>query len=131
MRDALPEIRAAGAELVVVGSGTPEQAARFRDERGLDFPLFVDPELEAYRAAGLRRSVIDTLGPRALAHAMRAFRRGARQGSVQGDPWQLGGAFVIDRTGKPVYRHVSRNAGDHAPIGGLLGALRACTPGTG
>lgn len=128
MRDALPELRATGAELIVVGSGSPEQAARFRDEWGLDFPLFVDPDLEAYRAAGLRRSVMDTLGPRALVHAVRAFRRGARQGAVQGDPWQLGGAFVIDRAGKPVYRHVSRDAGDHAPIGGLLGALRATTP---
>ena len=95
MRGEIDGIRAAGAELVVVGSGRPWHAKAFRDEHGLDFPLRVDPELAAYRAAGLRRGAWRTLGPRVLAHAARAFGRGFRQGAVQGDPWQQGGVFLV------------------------------------
>ena len=47
--------RAAGADLVIVGNGTVEQARAFRDERHLRMPLYVDPRMKAYRAAGLRR----------------------------------------------------------------------------
>ena len=62
---------------------------------GLDCPLLVDPELRAYRAAGLRRGRVELLSPRLPLNAMRALRAGYRQTSVQGDPWQLGGVFVI------------------------------------
>jgi peroxiredoxin len=124
LRDALDGIRAAGAELVVVGSGRPEHARDFRDERQLRFPLLVDPGLESFRAAGLRRGVLSTVGPRALGHALRALRSGARQGATRGDPWQLGGVLVIRPTGEVAYRHASREAGDHPPVGEILAALR-------
>ena len=124
MRDALDDIREAGAELVVVGSGRPEHAREFRDAQRLRFPLLVDPELASFRAAGLRRGVLSTIGPRALGHALRALRSGARQGATRGDPWQLGGALVIRPPGEIAWRHVSREAGDHPPLDELLRALR-------
>jgi peroxiredoxin len=124
LRDGVGEIRKAGAELVVVGNGRPEHALDFRSEYELDFPLVVDPELHAYRAAGLRRGVLDALGPRTLGNALRAWRRGARQGAAKGDPWQLGGTFVIRAGGRVVYRHVSREAGDHPPLAEILAAMR-------
>jgi hypothetical protein len=123
LRDRIDEIRARGAELVIVGNGAPSFAAAFREDFRLDGPLLVDPELRAYRAAGLRRGRIEMLSPRVPLNALRAFRRGARQGSVQGDPWQLGGVFVIRPGGKLAFRHVSREAGDHPPIDTLLDAL--------
>ena len=95
MRDRIDDIRARGAELVIVGNGSPHFAATFRDDYALDCPLLVDPELRAYRVAGLRRGRVEMLSPRLPGHAIRAFRGGARQGAVQGDPWQLGGTFVI------------------------------------
>src|SRR3990172_12422869 len=113
LRDALDQIRAAGAELVVVGSGRPEHAADFRETQGLRFPLVVDPELVSFRAAGLRRGVLSTIGPRTFGHAFRALRTGARPGATRGDPWQLGGALVIRPTGEIAYRYASREAGDH------------------
>ncbi len=125
MRDALGEIRKAGAELVVVGSGRPEHAADFRQSERLRFPLLVDPELASFEAAGLKRSVLATLGPRAFGHAFRALRSGARQGATRGDPWQLGGALVIRPSGEIAYRYASREAGDHPPVAGILEALRA------
>ena len=123
MRDYVPEIRRQGAELVIVGNGSRYFASTFREELGLDCPLLVDPELQAYRAAGLRRGRVEILSPRVPLNAMRAFWNGARQHGVHGDPWQLGGVFVLRPGGELVYRYLSREAGDHAPIADVLAAL--------
>ena len=123
MRDRIDDIRARGAELVIVGNGAQHFAAAFREDQHLDCPLLVDPELRAYRAAGLRRGRVELLSPRLASNALRALRSGARQGAVQGDPWQLGGVFVIRPGGALAFRHVSREAGDHPPIEDVLHAL--------
>ena len=128
MRDVVEDIRALGAELVVVGNGTPEHAAGFKEDQNLTFPLLVDPSMEAYRAAGLKRGITDAVNLKMVGHAVRAFRKGFRQKRTQGDPWQLGGAFVISSEGNVLYHHVSREAGDHPEPGGILAALRGGTP---
>ena len=128
MRDTVGEIRKLGAELVVIGNGKPTQAADFRTQEKLDFPLLVDPEMSAYRAAGLRRGVLSALGPGTVRHALRAYSRGFRQSGVQGDPWQLGGAFVLTPGGEVLFRHVNRDAGDHPDPSAILAALRKIRP---
>jgi NAD(P)-dependent dehydrogenase (short-subunit alcohol dehydrogenase family) len=128
LRDALPEIRERGAELVIVGNGTQEFASAFREDEGVEGPLLVDPELRAYRAAGLRRGRVELLSPRLPLNAIRALRGGARQRDVQGDPWQLGGVFVVRPGGDLVFRHVSREAGDHPPLDDVLAALDPDAP---
>jgi NAD(P)-dependent dehydrogenase (short-subunit alcohol dehydrogenase family) len=128
LRDASEAIRARGAELVIVGNGTPYFAKAFREDFGLEGPLLVDPELRAYRAAGLRRGRIEILSPRVPLNALRALRSGARQRAVEGDPWQLGGVFVIRPGGELAYRYVSREAGDHAPVPDVIAALAPDAP---
>jgi NAD(P)-dependent dehydrogenase (short-subunit alcohol dehydrogenase family) len=128
LRDRLGEIRARGAELVIVGNGAESFAKAFREDFSLDGPLLVDPELRAYRAAGLRRGRVEVLSPRLPLHALRALRSGARQTQVQGDPWQLGGVFVIRPGGELAYRYVSREAGDHPPLDAILEALEKDAP---
>jgi len=125
LRGRSDEIRARGAELVIVGNGAASFAAAFREDLDLgpDGPLLVDPELRAYRAAGLRRGRVEVLSPRLPGNALRALRKGFRQTSVQGDPWQLGGVFVIRPGGELVYRYLSREAGDHPPVDAVLAAL--------
>ena len=113
---------------MVIGNGAQHFAAAFREDMGLDCPLLVDPELRAYRAAGLRRGRVELLSPRLPLNAMRALRAGYRQTSVQGDPWQLGGVFVIRPDATLAYRHASREAGDHAPIEAILAALDPDAP---
>jgi hypothetical protein len=119
------DIRSLGAELVVIGNGSPEQAADFRAERKLDFPLYVDTKMQAYAAAGLKRGVAASLNLRSMGHAVRALRKGHLQGRTQGDPWQQGGAFVIVPPGRVVFEHVSQEAGDHADPKAMLEALRS------
>ncbi len=125
LRDNLKAIRARGAELVVVGNGRPDQAADFRAEQQLTFPLFVDPELHAYAAAGLKRSIMSAISPRVFGHALRAFRAGKRQSWTQGDPWQQGGVFIIRPDGKVPFAYVSEEAGDHANLTDILAALKS------
>ena len=123
MRDAHNDIESRGARLVVVGNGQPWHAKAFREDEGLGFDLWVDPDMKAYQAAGLKRKITDTISLKSLGHGWRALRSGFRQRGVQGDPWQLGGAFVISPNGKTHYEHVSREAGDHAPIDKILTVL--------
>jgi peroxiredoxin len=123
LRGEVEGFRELGAALAVVGNGTPAQAKDFAAEYELPFPLYVDPKLEAYRAAGLRRGVLDTLNAGTFTHALRALRTGARQGLTKGDPWQLGGAFVVAPGGRIAFRHVSRDAGDHADAAKIRKAL--------
>jgi NAD(P)-dependent dehydrogenase (short-subunit alcohol dehydrogenase family) len=123
LRDRIEDIRARGAELVIVGNGAANFAAAFREDFELDCPILVDPELRAYRAAGLRRGRVELLSPRLPLNALRALRSGSRQTGVEGDPWQLGGVFVIRPGGDLTYRYVSGEAGDHPPIDEILAAL--------
>ena len=123
MRDVEGRIRDLGAELVVVGNGRPEHAADFRREQNLTFPLLVDPEMSAYRAAGLKRGIADAVNLRMLRHGVRALRKGFRQTKLQGDPWQLGGVFVITPAGELPYQQISREAGDHPEPSQILRVL--------
>jgi NAD(P)-dependent dehydrogenase (short-subunit alcohol dehydrogenase family) len=56
-------------------------------------------------------------------NALRALRSGSRQTGVEGDPWQLGGVFVLRPGGELAYRYVSAEAGDHPPLDDVLAAL--------
>jgi NAD(P)-dependent dehydrogenase (short-subunit alcohol dehydrogenase family) len=125
LRDRWNEIEARGAALAIVGNGSAAFAAAFREDLELpsEVTLLVDPELRAYRAAGLRRGRVEALSPRVALNGLRAFRRGFRQTGVEGDPWQLGGAFVLRPDGACTFRQASREAGDHADIDALLAAL--------
>lgn len=127
MRDAYADFERLGVRLVVIGNGRPYHAAAFKAEQAIPFDLWVDPEMEAYRAAGLRRGVASTLSAQVLVHGWRAFRSGHRQARVEGDPWQQGGAFLITRDGVTRYAQVSQEAGDHASIPELLAAAEAAS----
>jgi hypothetical protein len=117
-------IHAAGAELVVVGNGAPHFMQAFREDTGLDGPLFTDPTLATYRALEFRRGVAATVfSPRTWAHALRAMRAGFRQGRTQGDAFQLGGVLGVRPDGEVVYRYASAEAGDHPPVEELLAAI--------
>jgi hypothetical protein len=126
LRDFTQAIRDKGAELAIVGSGTPLFANGFRKDMGLEAErLLLDPELVAYRAAGLHRSMASTMFSMDAAIAgVRAYRKGFRQGSTQGDPWQQGGTFVVTPQGDVPFAHVNKGPGDHADLAKALETLR-------
>jgi peroxiredoxin len=124
LRDILPAIRQAGADLVIVGNGSPEFARAFREDLGLDVPLYTDPTRRTYALAGFKRGVLATFSAKGVAHAARAWRKGFRQTATRGDSLQQGGLLVVDRSGRVLYAHRDNEAGDLAPNEEVLAALR-------
>ncbi len=123
MRDRIPAWRSQDVDVVIVGNGNRDFAEDFRTEFELEDQLLVDPDLHAYRAAGLRRGRIEAASPQLMGNAIRALRSGARQTKVMGDPWQLGGVLVFAPGGELRFRHVSAAAGDHASLDAIEAAL--------
>jgi hypothetical protein len=117
------EIRARGAGLVLIGSGTHTQAREFAQSAAFAGELYVDPKREAFQALGLHRSVLRVLDPRALWRAAAARRAGFRGGPLAGDPWQQGGTLVVGPGNRLHFAHRDRRADDHARTEDLLGAL--------
>lgn len=103
-----------GVDVVIVGNGNRSFAEAFREEFEIEGLLLVDPDLHAYRAAGLRRGRREITSPQLIGNTIRALRSGARQTAVQGDPWQLGGVFVFAPGGELRFQFRSAAAGDHA-----------------
>jgi hypothetical protein len=127
LRHQIDAIHAAGGELVVLGSGTPNFMAGFREQTDWRGPLYSDPTLASYRAAGLQNAMWRNFTPLGAVFAVRALARGHMQGRTQGDPSQQGGVLVILPPGRIVYEHISKLAGDNAPAPEVAQALAAAT----
>lgn len=113
----------AGAALAAVGLGDRQYARRFREETGIGFPLLVDEERRAYRAAGLRKaSLLHVLRPENARARARAKAAGHRQRRLGKDPFQLGASFVFAPGNVDLYAHLSETFGDNAPVEDLLAA---------
>ena len=124
MRDHEAEFRERGGSLAAVGLGDPDYARAFRDESGITFPLLVDVDRAAYRAAELRSASIRHLFRwDTFTSGRRARAAGHRQGRTGQNPFQLGGSFVFGPGNVDRYTHVNETFGDSAPVSSLLGAL--------
>jgi peroxiredoxin len=126
-----------GARLVLIGQGTPEEARLFRKIQTVDLPVLVDPDRQAYRAAGAK---IATLGEiyrpgllikgllRTLASRLRLGSIVVAPGKIQNHPAQLGGVLVVAPDGSIRYAHMSEDAGDIPEPFAVVAAVRAIRP---
>jgi hypothetical protein len=118
------EFRQAGAALAAIGLGDMNYARLFRDETGIAFPLLVDAERTAYKAAGLRSANLFHLFRRENSAARaRAKAGGHRQHRLGKNPFQLGASFIFAPGDRDVFVHLSRTFGDNADPEALLSAL--------
>lgn len=124
LREAYPEIQAAGAEVVLVTMDNPEHLHAFKERWQLPFVCLSDPGQVGYRAFQCPRgNWLAVAGPAMWWRAIKSlFRHGA--GFIRGDPMQLPGSFVIDREGRLQFAHRSRHSADWASPDQLLGVLR-------
>ncbi len=136
--EALPEIEAAGAQLVVVTPQSAARAAAWRDELSLSSALVIaDPERTLYRALGARRpKPLWVLRPRVARAGVRALLAGERVGVTRGDDTlQLGADVVVDKDGQIAFLHLAADADDRTPPEELIAVLRrldsAATPAAG
>lgn len=110
-----------GVGLAVVGmTPSSEELRAFGQQYGLASPAWVaDPDRLLYRALELGRgSFVQLFGPRVWIAGVLAALRGHRIGKLEGDGFQMPGAFVIHR-GRVVreYRHAT--AADRPELGEL------------
>ena len=119
----IEQIRSKGAELYVIGNGSPSFIEGFREETKYTGPIYTDPSLEVYKAAQLKRGALKTLNPLALGATIKAFRNGSRQVGTQGDPWQQGGVLVVASSGEVRWHHASDHPGDRPTASEIAAAV--------
>lgn len=125
MRTHEEDFREAGATLAAVGLGDRQYARAFREETGIRFPLLIDENREAYRAADLKVASLSHLFRLSNARARtRARQAGHRQHRLGRHPFQLGGSFVFGPGNVARFSHVSETFGDNARPDELLAAVR-------
>ena len=122
------QFEAAGAELAVIGQGTPRHAQAFQRDHSVEgLHLLVDPDRKTYAAAGAKMGgVSDLFSPSVALRGLRAVA-GERvvQGRTIGHPAQLGGVLVIAPGGEIAWSHLAGDAGDNPPNSEVLEAARA------
>jgi AhpC/TSA antioxidant enzyme len=120
------EFKAAGVNLVLIGQGTPRQAAEFRRRQGIQLPVLADHDRVSYKAAGTKvGGVTDLFSPQTVAKGLLASARTRRtQTRTIGHPSQLGGALVVAPDGRIAWSHLAVDASDNAPPEDILAATR-------
>jgi len=116
-------IRAAGGELIILGNGTPQQAAWFIEDYKVEAPVYTDPDLVSHGLLGAKRGNI--IDPRVVLRGASAVLHGFRQTKTMGPAALNGGIFVITPANEMPYRYISRFAGDHPDPEVALLALEA------
>jgi peroxiredoxin len=108
-----------GTKIIFVGNGDPHLIEKFKvDLNILDAPIYTDPTLESFRAAGFKRGFLAALAPTALMNSFKLKREGHAQGpydKAAGNLWQLGGIMVVNPNGTVPYHYISQVTGDFPP----------------
>jgi peroxiredoxin len=125
LRGRYDEIRSRGAEVVAVGTGSVRHAAAFVADESVPFPVLVDDDARAARAASVRRVGFFRLltDRRSREGAKRARAAGHRIHKAGRRVTQLGATFVIGPGEQVRYEHVDDHSADHAPLDDVLGVL--------
>lgn len=123
MRDSRERLEKAGLQILLVGMGTEEESAAFKQKFKAPFPLVSDPEKTLYHAFDLKRmSALGFLSPGLARKGLRAMTRGHSMGAPRGDVRQLPGVFIIDRNGHIVFSHYAADPADHPSVDTLIEA---------
>lgn len=115
----------AGAQVMLVGMGTPEESSAFEMKFDIPFPLISDPKMQLYKAFGLKRvSTLELLSPSVAFKGILAMTKGHTIGIPIGDVRQLPGVFIINTNGRVVYSYFARDPSDHPDPDTILEALK-------
>jgi peroxiredoxin len=128
LRDDRERFEEAGANVVLIGLGRPDQAGWFREQWDLPFDVVVSPDRKAHKAFGLRRGTYTQVsGPAVWAPWLKNQLSGKPQKSWggMGDVAQLPGTFVVDTSGVVRYAHHGRRSNDLPPTDEILVAIAA------
>jgi len=110
---------------VAVGTGSVRHAAAFVTDESVPFPVLVDDDARAARAASVRRVGFFRLltDRRSREGAKRARAAGHRIHKAGRRVTQLGATFVIGPGAQVRYEHLDDHSADHAPIDDVVAVL--------
>lgn len=120
----LDEIQELGAAALGVSVGTDQQARWLIEERGIRFPLLVDPDRSVYDALELPRRWWVGLNPKGWWNYAGAIARGSRQGRIV-EPNQVPGLALLNPSAEAVWIHRGRALGDYPKLDRVLDELGA------
>ena len=113
-----------GADVVLVGLGSIEQTAAFKERFDVPFPMIADPEKRLFEAFRLKQaSAVALLSAKMVFRGVTAMAKGHGIGVPQGDVRQLPGVFIIGTDGRILFSHHASGPADHPLPDVLLDVL--------
>ena len=110
--------------MVAICTGDVRYAKAFVSDEQIPFPVLVDDDAAAARAASVRNASIFSLaGPRTWGGSRQAHREGFRVHRSGKRVTQLGATFVLGPGSRLRYEHVDAHSSEHAPLDEVLAAL--------
>jgi len=111
-----------GISVVVVSFAEPAKLVHYQEHRRWPFTILADPERVAYHAFTLGRLAwYRVFSPATLKLYWNLRRKGMKQDAYVGDDiFQAGGDFLLDRSGKILYAHRSKDPADRPSVAVLL-----------
>jgi peroxiredoxin len=125
LRDRYDEIKQKDAEVVAIGTGNVGYAKRFVEDERVPFPVLVDDDAEAARAATVPSVGFFKLifNPKSRPGAKRAREAGHKIHRAGKRVTQLGATFVLGPGDQVRYEHIDEHSADHAPLDDVLASL--------
>jgi hypothetical protein len=125
LRGRYEEIRAAGGDVVAIGTGDRRYARAFVADEAIPYPVLVDDAGVAATAALVRSSsFVGMLHPRTWAATRETWRRGYRIHAAGKRVTQLGATLVVAPGPRLAFQHLDADSTDHAPLDEVIAALR-------
>ena len=122
-------MKKAGAQIIVITMGKPDETQAFCAERAPGVSCYSDSNIDSYKRYGLARGNANQLfGPAVWLKGAQVTTEGAFEGlslaKPVGDPFQMPGVFVVDTDGRVVFAYYSAHAGDYPEDALLLKRVR-------
>ncbi len=118
------EINQLNTNIVAVSFGTPYWANAWLEKTGAPFPIWLDPDKQSYPTYGMERSVWASWGPKNLWFYAKALMRGKQLERTEEDANQLGGNFIVDKSGVVRFAYPSKDPTDRPEVAEMLNVLR-------
>lgn len=123
LRQFQAELEARNTHVAIISFGSITLAQKWMEETKASFQFLLDPERKAYQAFGLDHSLSRSWSPKVWIEYARLMAQGRKWRGIQGDSGQLGGDFIVDRSGIIRMAYRSHDPADRPAVSDILEKL--------